>query len=162
LRPYGSVNESLDLQFAATNSGCFVPVYLSASDGSIGEPNLGEALPLSPPPTTIELSKAGNFSNSGPCRKGLDMRDVANYREVHRLDAQIATTVLGCHLTLLFSGRLPLRTGERAILCEHGAATMHHGPLQLVVRLQRRCSRPGSMAAERGCHPHACRKDEAR
>jgi len=40
------------------------------------------------------------------------------------------------HLTIEFSGRplLPLRTGERATHCEHGAATMYHGPLERLVR----------------------------
>jgi len=41
-----------------------------------------------------------------------------------------------CQLTILLSGlaRCPFRTGERAIRCEHGVATIGTGPLQRVVR----------------------------
>jgi len=52
------------------------------------------------------------------------------------LSGDLTLTRRHCALTMEFSGRplLPLRTGERAVHCEHGAATMHHGPLERLVR----------------------------
>ncbi len=53
------------------------------------------------------------------------------------------TVLMSVHLTIELSGRARyrFRTGERAIYCEHRAATMPHGPLQRVVR-QRASKRP--------------------
>jgi len=51
--------------------------------GAIGEPNLRNALPLSPTTLAVELSKPREFSYSRPSCKRLKLRDRAKQREVH-------------------------------------------------------------------------------
>lgn len=73
-----SLEKSLDLVFLPAYACCLIPVKFSKVNGAIGESNLCDTLPLSPPCSTIELSKPGDFADSRPNRKCFNLRDWAD------------------------------------------------------------------------------------
>src|SRR5216683_2983861 len=77
------VDESFDFQFTATDTGCLVPVYLSAPNRPIGKPHLSKSLSLPPTAATVEPSQPRDFPNSRARREGLRMSDFGNKLELH-------------------------------------------------------------------------------
>ncbi len=52
-------------------------------DGAIGKANLGNAFPLAPTSTAIELSQPGELTDSRPNRERFNLRDRAEQLETH-------------------------------------------------------------------------------
>ena len=77
--------ETFDLEFLLANSGRFIPVNLGHVDRPIGQSNASNALSLPPSPLSVELSQPCDLANRGTYGECLDLRDVAQNLEVHRL-----------------------------------------------------------------------------
>ena len=78
----------LDLEFFPTGAGGFVPVYLSASGGTILKPHLGNALALPPPALSISPAKPLDFTDGIAGCEGLRAFDFADNLEFHGLSEQ--------------------------------------------------------------------------
>jgi hypothetical protein len=75
--------EVLDLEFLLADSGRFVPMNLGKADSSILQSYSGYSFTFSPASTTIQLPEPGDFPDAGANGEGLDLRDLADDREVH-------------------------------------------------------------------------------
>src|SRR6185436_11129220 len=59
-------------------------MYFSQMDRAIGKSDSSDALSFSPPAAAVDFSEAGDFTNAGSRRKGLDVRNGAQDLELHR------------------------------------------------------------------------------
>jgi hypothetical protein len=82
----------LDLEFLLADASSFVPVNLREADRSILKTNRGYPLALSPSATPIQLSESSYLPYSGAYGERLDLRDVADDREVHAAFCIISAT----------------------------------------------------------------------
>jgi hypothetical protein len=73
----------LDLEFLLADACRFIPMDLREADRPVLKSNLGYPLALSPSATPIQLSESRYLSDTRADGERLDLRDVADDREIH-------------------------------------------------------------------------------
>jgi len=78
LASYLPIYDPFDLVFLSADAVGLIPVNLRAAEDSVAEPNLCEALPLSPAAGTVNLlepHQLPNASSGGDCFNASDLAD---------------------------------------------------------------------------------------
>src|SRR6185437_5292118 len=106
--PRASSEQMLDLEFLASDSGGFVPVYFSNVNRAIGKANACDAFALAPATEAIDPPQARDLADRGAGSESLDPGNFAQNLEAHPLIVSIADHTVNIAILRQRKSRSPL------------------------------------------------------
>jgi hypothetical protein len=80
-----SIKIAFELQLASTDTGCLVPMNLRDVHRAIVQFYSSDSLPFSPPCTSVTPTQTADLANRGTHSDRLDVGEVTQNPEMHRL-----------------------------------------------------------------------------